>query len=204
MNKCTFVHQCLAKTHISIVIRANSDQSSTSDWSVCLRACVRACVRVFERGIVLFFGCHFQRHWAGCTAFPTIVHVRPAKTQIDIALAHSDQSSLAAWRWRQFLAIHNRTYSKDSDQTAPRIRRLIWFFAGCICSLVGNTVPGSNAISMFTFYKYREPSLQRQHLFSKTLPFKWISCYEESLMSRMTYNKCHVLFLHRTYVLHVC
>ena len=42
---------------------------------------------------------------------------------------------------------------------------------------------------------YNEPSLQRQHLFPKTLPLKWISCCKKSLMSRLICKKGLVLFL---------
>ena len=49
---------------------------------------------------------------------------------------------------------------------------------------------------------YGEPSLQRQHLFPKTLPLKWICCCTEYLMSRLICKKGLVLFLfpHRTHV----
>ena len=55
------------------------------------------------------------------------------------------------------------------------------------------------------FWRYSEPSLQRQHLLSKTLPLKWICGCAEYLMSGLI-CKCKeglVLFLssHRTYVL---
>ena len=53
---------------------------------------------------------------------------------------------------------------------------------------------------------YSEPSLQRHHLFRKTLPFKWICCCTEYLMSRLICKKGLVLFLflHRTYLLDIC
>ena len=56
-----------------------------------------------------------------------------------------------------------------------------------------------------TFW-YSEPSLQRQHLFPKTLPLKWIFYYTEYLMSRLICKNGLVLFLfpHRTYVLDIC
>ena len=49
-------------------------------------------------------------------------------------------------------------------------------------------------------------SLQRQHLFPKMLPLKWICSYKEPLMVRKICKKDLVLFLfpHRTYVLNIC
>ena len=54
--------------------------------------------------------------------------------------------------------------------------------------------------SVGTFYTYSEPSLQRQHLFPKMLPFKWICCCKESLMDRIICKEDLALFLfpHRT------
>ena len=53
---------------------------------------------------------------------------------------------------------------------------------------------------------YSEPSLQRLHLFPKTLPLKLICCCREYLMSRLICNKGLLLFLfpHRTYALNIC
>ena len=53
---------------------------------------------------------------------------------------------------------------------------------------------------------YSEPSLQRQHLFRKLLPLKWICCCKESLMSRLICKKGLVVFLfpHGTYVSGIC
>ena len=53
---------------------------------------------------------------------------------------------------------------------------------------------------------YSEPSLQRQHLFPKMLPLKWIWCYTEYLMGRLIWKKGLFLFLfpQRTYVLDIC
>ena len=44
-------------------------------------------------------------------------------------------------------------------------------------------------------WKYSEPSLQRQHVFPKILPLKWICCCKESLMDRMICKKrpCFIL-----------
>ena len=42
---------------------------------------------------------------------------------------------------------------------------------------------------------YSEPSKQRQHLFTKLLPLKWICRCNESLMSKMICKKGFVLFL---------
>ena len=55
-------------------------------------------------------------------------------------------------------------------------------------------------------WRYSEPSLQRQHLFPKMLPLKWIRCCKGSLINRMICKKSFVLFLfpHRTYVLDIC
>ena len=51
-----------------------------------------------------------------------------------------------------------------------------------------------------------KPSLQRQRLFPKTLPLKWICCYGEYLMSRLICKKGLVLFLfpYRTCVSDMC
>ena len=38
-------------------------------------------------------------------------------------------------------------------------------------------------------FRYSEPSLQRQHLFPKMLPLKWMCCCKDSLMDRMLYKK---------------
>ena len=56
---------------------------------------------------------------------------------------------------------------------------------------------------LFAGPSYSEPSLQRQHLFPKMLPLKWICCCKESLMQRMISKKGLVilLFPQRTYVL---
>ena len=56
------------------------------------------------------------------------------------------------------------------------------------------------------FSIYSELSLQRQHLFPKTLPLKWICRCTEYLMSRRMCKKGIVLFLfpYRTYVLDIC
>ena len=42
---------------------------------------------------------------------------------------------------------------------------------------------------------YSEPSLQRQHLFTKTLSFKWICCCKEYLMSRLMCKRGFVFVL---------
>ena len=54
--------------------------------------------------------------------------MRPAKTQISLGIAQSDQSSLSAWRKFGSLATH-WAHSKVSDQSG-RMPRLIWVFAG--------------------------------------------------------------------------
>ena len=41
---------------------------------------------------------------------------------------------------------------------------------------------------------YSEPSLQRQHLFPKILPLKWICCCKEFSVGIMVCNKCHAYF----------
>ena len=43
--------------------------------------------------------------------------------------------------------------------------------------------------------RYSEPALQRQHLFPKTLPLKWIYCCTEYIMSRLICKKGLVLSL---------
>ena len=61
--------------------------------------------------------------------------------------------------------------------------------------------------SLWSFLlEYCEASLQRQHLFEKTLAIKSICCCKESLMNRLTCKKGLVLFLfpYRTYVLDIC
>ena len=40
---------------------------------------------------------------------------------------------------------------------------------------------------MYLENQYSEPSLQRQHLFPKTMSLKWICCWTEYLMSRLIY-----------------
>ena len=54
-------------------------------------------------------------------------HMLPRQTQVSLASAQPDQSSLSAWRNVAFLAIKNAP-SANSDQTA-QIHRLIWNFA---------------------------------------------------------------------------
>ena len=55
-------------------------------------------------------------------------------------------------------------------------------------------------INISQWKRYSEPSLQRQHLFQKMLPLKWICCCKESLMDIMICKKDLVLFVfpHRT------
>ena len=73
------------------------------------------------------------------TAFPLILGVRTAKTQISLRISEGwSESSLSAWRRFGSLAYH-WVRCEDSDQTA-RMRRLIWVFAGRICNLVGTAV----------------------------------------------------------------
>ena len=59
------------------------------------------------------------------------------------------------------------------------------------------------AVSIFLFnvIYYSEPSLQRQHLFPKTLPLKLnLLLYTERILSRLIFKKGLVLFFsHRTY-----
>ena len=52
----------------------------------------------------------------------------------------------------------------------------------------------------FVSLNYSEPSFQRQHLFPKTMPIKWICCCTEYLMSKSICKRRLVLFLfpHRT------
>ena len=62
--------------------------------------------------------------------------VRPAKTQISLAIRPVwSESSLSTRRKLSSLATH-RAHSKDSDQTG-RMPRLIWVFAGRTCHFVG-------------------------------------------------------------------
>ena len=59
---------------------------------------------------------------------PTKWHVRPAKTQISLAIRSVwSESSLSAWRKLGSLATH-WAHSEDSDQTG-QMPRLIWVFA---------------------------------------------------------------------------
>ena len=55
-------------------------------------------------------------------------------------------------------------------------------------------------------FMINDPSLQRQHLFSKTLPLKCICCCTDYLMSRLICKKGYVFFLfpHETYGLAIC
>ena len=59
---------------------------------------------------------------------------------------------------------------------------------------------GSERSGMYDSIYYSEPLLQRQHLFPKMLPLKWICCCKEFLMSRMICKKGIVLYIfpHRT------
>ena len=67
---------------------------------------------------------------------PTKWHVRPAKTQISLAIRPVwSESSLSAWRKLGSLATH-WAQNEDSYQTG-RMPRLIWVFAGRTCQFVG-------------------------------------------------------------------
>ena len=52
-----------------------------------------------------------------------------------------------------------------------------------------------------TYPQNSQPSLQRQHFFTKPLPLRWICCCTEYLMSRLIIKRVLVLFIfhHRTY-----
>ena len=83
---------------------------------------------------------HIENYMSRATAFPTRLHLRPAKTQISLRIrAVWSEFPLSAWPRFGSLATH-RVSCEDSDQTA-RMRRLIWFFAGRTCNLEGNAVP---------------------------------------------------------------
>ena len=62
------------------------------------------------------------------TAFPTKLHVYPAKTQISISYMADDPLDLWLSKGRP-------------AKTMITIRRLIWAFAGPTCSFVGNATP---------------------------------------------------------------
>ena len=68
-----------------------------------------------------------------------------------------------------------------------------------------NTDAGGTAETL-PVISYSEPSLQRQHLFPKTLPLKWICYCTEYFMSGLIFKKGLVLFLfpHRTIFLNIC
>ena len=69
------------------------------------------------------------------TAFPTRLHVRPAKTHISLRIrAGWSEPPLFAWGRFGSLATH-RVLCEDTDQTA-RMRSLICDFAGRACNLV--------------------------------------------------------------------
>ena len=142
--------------------------------------------------------------WEKCTFW----HVRPTKILItlrmrtvwSVSACAQSESSLSAWRNFASLTIPNAP-SEDSDQTA-RLRSLIRIFAG-------RTLPMGGFLTLrliLLLWYYGEPSLQRQHLFPKTLPLKWICYCTEYKMSRLICKKGLVLFLfpHRTYILDIC
>ena len=99
------------------------------------------------------------KHLSRGTAFPTRLHVRPAKTPISLRNRTVwSESSLSAW-WRFGSLATYRMPCENSDQTV-QIRRLIWSFARRTCTFVGNSVP--RFICMYQIidcWKYRlEPA----------------------------------------------
>ena len=61
------------------------------------------------------------------------------------------------------------------------------------------------AFKTICFAYYSAPSLQRQHLFPKTVQIKWICYCTEYLMSRLCKKGLVLsLFPHRTYVIDMC
>ena len=87
-----------------------------------------------------------NKHMIRVAAFPTRLHVRTAKTQINLASEQSDQSSLrrVAEDPKRF-----KEDSKESDQTA-RMRRQIYVFTERTCNLVGNRAPNLYVCTLWT------------------------------------------------------
>ena len=103
--------------------------------------------------------------------------------------------------WFKLTCIYYYVEAKISaDQSVPACK-VINARPSCSKTSMTRTV----GLVYFDFI-YSEPSLQRQHLFPKTLPFKLICYCTELLMSWLRCKKGLVLFLfpHRTYVLDIC
>ena len=110
-----------------------------------------------------------------------ILHLRPAKTQINLRIrAVWSESLLSAWRRFGPLVI-NRARSEDIDQTA-RMRRLFWVFARRTCNLLGHAVPLLKYSNKVSYPNSQENSgeYSNSHLYSITghlqewLPAEWI------------------------------
>ena len=145
------------------------------------------------------------------------------KTDVSLCICTiSDQSLHCLCEETAYLA-HQNAPGEDSEQTAnvqadlnfhwvhmcegkflklwllSRTLTIFYFhgFSYCwYCSVVKYHLPLHIA-------EYSEPLLQRQYLFPKTLPLKWICLCTVYLMSRLICEKGFVLFLfpHRTYML---
>ena len=115
----------------------------------------------------------YTKQLSRATAFPTRLHMRPAKMQIRLRIrAVWSESPLSTWRCLETLATH-RVPCEDSDRTA-RMRRLIWVFSGRTCNLVGNAVPS-------TYYMCRVTSrICEQRVFaSREMPYNfWIQQFQ--------------------------
>ena len=98
---------------------------------------VKSCKMIIQRIEYDLFA-RAPLHLSRGTASPKFVHVRQAKTQINLNTVWSESSQGILWVAKEPMRLQR--HSEDSDQTA-RMRRLIWVFARCTYNLVGNAVP---------------------------------------------------------------